>query len=111
MRAVDLFVFSVSYRLFELIIDKKRNLRHNAGMSELSQNARAAPRRSAASRARASGHTTMQVGIIDQEKGAKNILGLGGPRNPLKRLDSVEEIQGKRAPFLGSALAGLARLG
>src|SRR5208282_719113 len=45
--------------------------------------------------------------LLNRERGAKDISGPGGPRNPLKRLKSDKEIQGKPSRLLGLSLRGL----
>src|SRR5271156_5870161 len=46
-------------------------------------------------------------GLLNEERGAENISGPGGPRKSLIRLNSDKEIQGKPSRFLGFSLPGL----
>src|SRR5271170_636003 len=45
--------------------------------------------------------------LLNEERGAENISGPGGPRKSLKGLNSDKEIQGKPSPLFGFSLRGL----
>src|SRR5271155_3668362 len=85
----------------EQMLARNRKHRYNAiRMNDPSQIGRPAPRRSAALRARAEAYAIRARCFSAGRGDQKNLLGPGGPRNPLKRLDSAKEIQGKPCLFL-----------
>ena len=45
--------------------------------------------------------------LLNEERGAENISGPGGPRKSLKRLETAKEIQGKPSLVLGFSLGRL----
>jgi hypothetical protein len=72
-------------------------------MNDQSQIGRPAARRSEALRARAKAYTILAQ-CFSARRGTKDFWGPGGRRNPLKRLNSAKEIQGKPRLFLGLPL-------
>jgi hypothetical protein len=70
---------------------------------------------SAALRARAPTHTPLRRSALTEEMGASNLFRPGGPRNPLKTLNSDKGNPGKTKPCswiaFGPALLDLAGFG
>ena len=74
-------MFSVPYCFFALILAKNQNCRHNAGMNDLSQTARALRQRGRRNQP-ASELMTSQVGIYGPGKESKDFLALGVRATP-----------------------------
>jgi hypothetical protein len=95
-----LFVFSVTCDFFEQFLAKKQTCHYTAiTMNDLHPHPTARPKEQRRI-ARAAGAYNIATERSEPGEEGKDYSGPGGRRNPLKRLDSAKEIQGKPSLFL-----------